>query len=740
MLVTGTHDPALVALSILVASFASYTALDLGGQLKRAQGVTRRLWLLTAAISMGGGIWAMHFIAMLAFVLPIPMSYDVGLTLLSLLVAIVVTGVGFHVISRQAKSAFSTALSGTLVGLGIVSMHYTGMAAMQSHASVSYDPIYVLLSILVAIGASSAALELSVRRTDFKQKLIAALVMGVAISGMHYTAMAGSFFWAHAPTSETSATTFDQTKLALAVATITFMILIFALVASFFDRRIAVAEEREALLRQTLDTIPIMAWQASPNGIPEYVNKRALDYAGISLQASPESWWRAVVHADDFPGLSKWWTQIIADGKSSEIEVRLRRVDGKYRWFLIRAETLRDGRGRITKWYGANTDIEDRKCAEDALRRSEAYLAEAQRLSLTGSFGWRVDTGDIVWSAETYRVFDLASDLKPNIEIVLARTHPDDRHLVERAIEGALRHRRPIDIVHRLLLPNDLIRHVRVLAHAQSDDSVALEYIGAVTDITAAKAAEQALYNAHAELAHVNRVATMGQLTASIAHEVNQPIAAVLINAETALRWLERQPPNLEAMQRSLTQIIKCGRRAGEVVGRIHDLIKKAPPRRDLIEINTPVREVIELTRGEAVKNGVALNAELAEDLPPIRGDPVQLQQVILNLIMNAVEAMSGVRDGTRELLVSTGKGASGDLLVAVQDSGPGLTPAAHKCIFEAFYTTKTAGLGMGLPICRSIVEAHGGRLWASAKSPRGAVFQFSLPVRQESGAARHQA
>ncbi len=230
------------------------------------------------------------------------------------------------------------------------------------------------------------------------------------------------------------------------------------------------------------------------------------------------------------------------------------------------------------------------------------------------------------------------------------------------------------------------------------------------------------------ELAHANRVATMGQLTASIAHEVKQPIAAAVSNAQAALLWLDRQPPDLEEVRQALASIVKDGMRAGDVVDHIRDLIKKAPPREDRLEINAAIREVIELTRGETGKNGVAVQAELADGLPLIRGDRVQLQQVMLNLIINAVEAMTGVSEGSRELLISTAKSETGGVRVAMRDSGPGLAPADLERLFTAFYTTKPKGLGLGLSICRSIVEAHGGRLWASANAPRGAVFQFALP------------
>jgi C4-dicarboxylate-specific signal transduction histidine kinase len=234
-------------------------------------------------------------------------------------------------------------------------------------------------------------------------------------------------------------------------------------------------------------------------------------------------------------------------------------------------------------------------------------------------------------------------------------------------------------------------------------------------------------------MAHANRVATMGQLTASIAHEVNQPVTAAVTNAEAALRWLGAQPPDLEEVRQALGRIVKDGNRAGDVIGRIRDLIKKAPPRKDGLEINDAIREVIALTRGEAAKNGVSVQTRLAEGLPLIQGDRVQLQQVMLNLIINAVEAMSGVSEGPRELLISTGKAESDGVLVAVLDSGPGLALASLERLFEAFYTTKTGGLGMGLSICRSIIEAHGGRLWATANVPQGAIFQFTVLAHPDS-------
>ncbi|MBR1172475.1 CHASE3 domain-containing protein [Bradyrhizobium sp. KB893862 SZCCT0404] len=268
--------------------------------------------------------------------------------------------------------------------------------------------------------------------------------------------------------------------------------------------------------------------------------------------------------------------------------------------------------------------------------------------------------------------------------------------------------------------------------------------VGFVLDLTPLKRAEaegreheRRYREALMELAHANRVTTMGQLTASIAHEVNQPIAAIVANAEAGLNWLEAQPPNLARVRQTFGWITGDGMRAGDIIGRIRALIRKAPPQKEDMQVNQAVLEVIALTRSEALKNGVSVQTQLAEGLPSIQADRVQLQQVLLNLIVNAVEAMAAVGEGERELLISTGRDTSSGVHVTVRDSGPGLDPKNVECLFDAFYTTKPTGMGMGLAICRSIIEVHGGRMWAGANEPRGAVFQFTLPLAQDETASR---
>jgi signal transduction histidine kinase/CheY-like chemotaxis protein len=379
----------------------------------------------------------------------------------------------------------------------------------------------------------------------------------------------------------------------------------------------------------------------------------------------------------------------------------------------------------------------ERKRAEEALRRNEAFLAEAQRLSHTGSFGWHVSSGEIYWSEETFRIFDFERRSKPTLERAFERIHPEDRPLVRQTLDSASQERKDLDFEHRLLMPDGSVKYVRIVGHPSTrNESRNVEFVGAVTDITAAKQAEERirqnereLRTVQAELAHVTRVATVGEMTASIAHEVNQPLAAVVTNAGACLRWLAAQPPEMEEARQALGRIVKDGNRAGEVMGRIRALVKKSPPQKDRLDINETILELILLTDAEVRSNRISLQTQLSKGLPPILGDRIQLQQVILNLIKNAIEAIAEASDGPRELLVSSGKDESKGVLVVVRDSGPGLDPETLVHLFDPFYTTKPEGMGMGLAISRSIIEAHGGRLWAAPNEPHGAIFQFRLPA-----------
>jgi PAS domain S-box-containing protein len=415
-------------------------------------------------------------------------------------------------------------------------------------------------------------------------------------------------------------------------------------------------------------------------------------------------------------------------GQLNGWEVRKIRKDGAVLWVRENAKAVRRAGNQLIVLIACE-DVTERKRAEDALRQSEMYLAEAQRLSHTGSLGWRVATGELVWSDETFRIFGYGRATRPTLALVLERIHPEDRATVELVIERVAYEGKDWELERRLQMPDGSVKHGRVVARAVKDAAGKLEFVGAVMDVTAGKRAEEQLNLLRAELAHVTRVTTVGELTAAIAHEVNQPLTGLVISGNACLRWLSGETPNLPAARRAVERMINDGSRAGEVISRIRAMVKKSPPRRDKLNINSTLMEVIALVRGEVQSNNISLRTEFCDGLPLVSGDRIQLQQVILNLIMNAIDAMSGIAHPQRELLVASAKDGPSNVLVTVRDSGTGLDQTSLDRLFDAFYTTKAHGMGMGLAISRAIVEAHRGELWAMPNVPQGAIFQFRLPT-----------
>jgi PAS domain S-box-containing protein len=418
-------------------------------------------------------------------------------------------------------------------------------------------------------------------------------------------------------------------------------------------------------------------------------------------------------------------------GQTHSWEIRKIRKDRSALWVRENAKAVRRLDNQLIVLIACE-DISERKEAENALRQSETYLAEAQRLSHTGSFGWRVATGEIVWSEETFRIFGYDKAPFVTIDTVLQRIHPDDRARAQQTIDRASGDGNDFDHGYRLLMPDGSIKHVHAMAHAVKDASDGIEFVGAVTDITARKRAEEELHEAQANLAHVTRVMALGELAASIAHEVNQPLAAVVANAAACLRWLDRETPNLEEARGTVRSIIKDGSRAGEVIQRVRALVNKTADQKAPLQINEVVNEVITLVQHELFSHRVSLRLELAPALPLVIADRIQLQQVILNLVINGIEAMQAVTNRPRELVIRTYPDKADQILVTVKDCGVGIAAENADRLFNAFFTTKSSGMGMGLSICRSIVDAHGGRLSASGNVGPGATFQFTLPLRQE--------
>jgi len=370
----------------------------------------------------------------------------------------------------------------------------------------------------------------------------------------------------------------------------------------------------------------------------------------------------------------------------------------------------------------------ERALSEAALKRSEAFLAEAQHLSRIGSFAWRVATNEITWSEELYRIFEFEPHVRVTVELVVARVHPEDLTLVHDMIERATSSASDFQYEHRLLMPDHSIKYLHQTAHGTLNADGELEYIGAVQDVTQRRLAEEALGKARSELAHVARVTTLGVLTASIAHEVNQPLSGIITNASTCLRMLAADPPNVEGACETARRTIRDGHRASEVVTRLRALFGKKNTTLEVVDLNDATREVIALLLSGLQKDRVILRAELTDDLPPVTGDRVQLQQVVLNLIMNASDSMRGVDDRPRQLVIRTERDGGDHVRLTVQDAGVGFDPQVEERLFEAFYTTKSGGMGIGLSVSRSIIESHRGRLWAASNDGPGATFSFSLP------------
>ena len=615
--------------------------------------------------------------------------------------------------------------------------------------------------------------------------------------------------------------------------------------------------ESEYRLRQIIETVPGLLWSNGPDGEPTHINQRMLDYSGMRFEDFKRRGWEAFVHPADYPETTKAFDHAIQSGTSYQGVMRLRRADGEFRWHHARCEPLRDGQGNIIQWYGLSVDIDERKKAEDRLRRSEAYLAEAQSLSHAGSAVFN-GTAILYWSEETYRMwgFDPLQGV-PTREAVRQRMHPDDWDRVEENIGRGVHEKRSVANEFRIILPDGTIKHVEATnCPVFSASGELLEIVGTGIDVTERKRTEQALRDSEAkfrdyaetasdwfweigpdykftlltenafgsppagrigtaywdhaldletesekwrllratfdarkpfrdfvycvlggngspihvrasgkpvfdadgrfcgyrgtgtdvtalirareeherlrqlesDLARMNRLNMMGELAASLAHEIAQPIATARNNARAALYFSDRSPPDLAQVREALTCAVDDADRAGEILDRIRDHIKKAPPRKERVDLNQAITDVIALAEGAIIKNGVSVQTRLMEGLPHVEVDRVQVQQVALNLILNAVEAMSLFKKGVRELVISTEQHEAGGILVAVRDSGPGIDPKHLDRVFDAFYSTKSSGMGMGLSICQSIINAHGGRLWADVNAPRGAVFRFTLP------------
>jgi len=517
--------------------------------------------------------------------------------------------------------------------------------------------------------------------------------------------------------------------------------------------------ESEQRWRSLTEALPQLVWGAGPDGGCDYFSTQWTTYTGVA-ESELLGWrWMETLHPDDREPTRQFWTESVAGRQPYDVEYRIRRSDGMYGWFKTRGTPIRNSDGRIVKWFGTCTDITDRKRAEQTLkdhelelnqardlleikvmertkelRRSEAYLEEAQKLSKTGSWARVSATGKIkYWSEECYRVLGFEpQDGPPRFETFLQHVHPDDQRRVKESAERAGREKVDYEVDYRIVHPGGDVRDIHTVGHpVLSPSGDVVEFVGTVMDVTERRQAEkerERLRQAQADLAHINRATTMGELTASLAHEINQPIAAAVTDARTCLRWLAREQPDIEEARESAARMVKAVTRASDIISRLRQLFKKGAPQTSVVDVSEVIEEMVILLHGEASRYSVSLQTELSANSPRVIADRVQLQQVLMNLMLNGIEAMHDTNSGG-QLIIRSSRGEGGQLLISVSDTGVGLPPEQAEQVFNAFFSTKPQGTGMGLSISRSIIESHGGRLWASSNSERGATFNFTLPA-----------
>lgn len=491
---------------------------------------------------------------------------------------------------------------------------------------------------------------------------------------------------------------------------------------------------RERGYREIIDSLPGLVAVWSPDGDTEFVNRQVMNFFGIDGSPRRHSERDEFIHPEDFPQVSALLAHAIASGEPFESEHRLRRRDGVYRWFHVRAVPERDRDGRIIRWPVLLTDVDDRRRAEDARRRSEGFLLEVQSLSRTGGFRFDIATQKVESSAEIERAYIVQpGDDLSSTEFWFGRIHPDDRARVQGAFERCVRLRTDYRADYRVIRGDGTIGYQHAVGRPIVNGGGELvEFIGASMDMTdqwlatqELARASQAVNDMQRKLSRASQVATVGELAAAIAHEVNQPLAAVVANGGACLRWLASTPPNIEKAVEAAERIVKDGKDAGEVVRRVRSLFRRAPIEDLTLSINDVIRDVLRLLEPDIAKRRVAVATTLEPDLPVVRGDRVQLQQLIWNLTVNALDAVA-LSDRPRQVSIQSRR-TGAEALIVVTDNGVGVSDPAT--VFEPFFTTKPDGMGMGLTICRSIAAAHRGRLTAAASPGGGTAFSFAMPL-----------
>lgn len=502
----------------------------------------------------------------------------------------------------------------------------------------------------------------------------------------------------------------------------------------------AALRDNERRLEHIINAVPGLVWSAAPDGEITFLSQQYLDYIGLDAEHALAGAWRDAIHPQDAEDLFAAWANAFAQGRANEHEARLRRADGSYRWMLFRASPSFDSAGHLAEWFGVNIDIEDRKVAQDTVRASEAALRDSERelqqiISSIPGLTWSSDARGATrfWSQQ---YLDYAgAQLEDVLGFKFANyIHPDDRDHILEMWTQIIAAGTPGEAELRLRRADGEYRWFLIRACPFFDEHGNLtRWFGVNVDIENRKRAEEDLRQSQSDLAHVTRMTTIGELAVSIAHEVNQPLMGVVTNASACLRWLDGAQTDIAMARQAAERIVRDGHRAGDIITSLRSLARKSAPRMDRVSLDDVVQPVLDLLRGEFKRHDVIAKAELDDGATAILGDTTQLQQVNLNLIMNGVEAMAGSAASPR-LLTVRAQTREGKALVTVADTGPGLASDDPDRLFEAFFSTKPEGIGMGLSICRSILEAHGGRIWAATNGTRGGAFSFTLPLAEGHG------
>lgn len=479
----------------------------------------------------------------------------------------------------------------------------------------------------------------------------------------------------------------------------------------------------EILHDELIQNLPVMMWRAKPDMRCDYFSKDFTSFTGRRLEQELGHGWLEAVYPDDREESFRVWNTAFNALEEYSTKFRLRHHSGEYRWVLSRGRPF-SREGKFAGYIGICTDIHDQVVLEASLRNKEAWLADAQTLSQTGSFRWNVRTGQDEWSDGTYRILDFDPDVTPTYQRVVQRVHPEDRsHFVE-ACAKAARDWGHLFVEYRVIHRDGTIHHVQTQSRPETEDT----FVGAVLDVTERRQTEATLQRTQYELSRVSRVSTMGELAASIAHEINQPLGSALANAAAAARWLNAEPPAMAETKETIQELLADIRRASDVIKSLRALTSKSQPNFTHFALNEAALQTIKLIKGELDYRKLSVSFELDNEVE-VLGDRVQVQQVILNLLLNAVEATGDLSDRAGSIGLTTSLVADDRIRICVEDNGPGVPAHAQKQIFEAFYTTKASGMGMGLSICRSIVEAHSGTLDYADTEPTGSSFCFTLPI-----------